>query len=136
MATVELFYRENGIVEGTIKGSTIKTIRFKREQQKELIEQIKQITGVYMLFSTDINNDDENKCVYIGKATELSKRLGQHDKNKEKDYWNETIVFTTTDNSFGDTEIRYLESRFVEIVKDAGRCICKNGNEPNIRKSK
>jgi len=58
---VTLFYRENGIVEGTIKGSTIKTIRFKREQRKELIEQIKQITGVYMLFSTDINNNDENK---------------------------------------------------------------------------
>lgn len=59
-------------------------------------------------------------------------RLNEHKRNPDKDYWNEAVVFTTSNNSFGPTEISYLENRFANMAKDANRFDIKNGNEPNI----
>ena len=38
---------------------------------------------------------------------------------------------TTQNNSFGPTEISYLENKFTQLAKEAGRFIVKNWNEPN-----
>ena len=40
-------------------------------------------------------------------------------------------MFTTTNNSFGPTEISYLENRFCNMAIEAGRYVVKNGNDPN-----
>jgi len=40
-------------------------------------------------------------------------------------------MFSTTHNSFGPTEISYLENRFCNMVLQASRYIAKNGNDPN-----
>lgn len=92
-------------------------------------------SGVYFLFGID---EETNKnLVYIGQAgvrkngEGILYRLLEHKRNPEKDYWTEAVVFTTSDNSFGATEISYLESRFCEIAKKAGRYIVNNLNEPN-----
>ena len=42
----------------------------------------------------------------------------------------EAVVFTTPNNSFGPTEISYLENRFCGLAIDAKRYIVKNGNDP------
>ena len=39
-------------------------------------------------------------------------------------------VFTTSNNSFGSTEISCLENRFCGLELEAGRYIVKNGNDP------
>ena len=43
-------------------------------------------------------------------------RLQEHKRNPEKDYWTEAVVFTTSNNSFGPTEISYLENRFCNLA--------------------
>ena len=74
--------------------------------------------------------------VYIGQAGArkngegILNRLMEHKRNPEKDYWTEAIVFTTSNNSFGATEISYLENRFCNIALDAKRYEVKNGNDP------
>ena len=40
------------------------------------------------------------------------------------------MVFTTSNNSFGPTEISYLENRFTNIAKETERYVVKNGNDP------
>ncbi len=40
-------------------------------------------------------------------------------------------MFTTTNNSFGPTEISYLENRFCNLALEAGRYQVRNGNDPN-----
>lgn len=40
-------------------------------------------------------------------------------------------MFTTTNNSFGPTEIIYLENRFRNMAVEAKRYSVKNGNDPN-----
>ena len=91
-------------------------------------------SGVYFLFGT---SDETGKgVVYVGQAGArkngegILNRLMEHKRNPEKDYWTEAIVFTTSNNSFGATEISYLENRFCNIALDAKRYEVKNGNDP------
>jgi hypothetical protein len=41
-------------------------------------------------------------------------------------------VFTTSNNSFGPTEISYLENRFTNMALEAKRYLVKNGNDPTF----
>ena len=52
-------------------------------------------------------------------------------QNPQKDYWNEAVAFATSNNSFGPTEISYLENRFCNMAREAGRCIVKNDKDPS-----
>jgi len=74
--------------------------------------------------------------VYVGQAGIRKNgegvlcRLQEHKRNIDKDYWTESIVFTTSNNSFGPTEISYLENRFCTMAIEAKRYLVKNGNDP------
>lgn len=91
-------------------------------------------SGVYFLFGTSDQTDDI--IVYIGQAgvrkngAGILCRLIEHKRNPDKHYWTEAVVFTTSNNSFGPTEISYLENRFCGLAVDTGRYIVKNGNDP------
>ena len=91
-------------------------------------------SGVYFLFGT--SDQTGKSVVYIGQAGArkngegILNRLQEHKRNPEKDYWTEAIVFTTTNNSFGPTEISYLENRFCSLASEAKRYEVKNGNDP------
>lgn len=91
-------------------------------------------SGVYFLFGKTEDTDED--VVYIGQAGArkngegILNRLQEHKRNPEKDYWTEAIVFTTSNNSFGPTEISYLENRFCGLATQAKRYVVKNGNDP------
>ena len=91
-------------------------------------------SGVYFLFGT---SDETGKgVVYIGQAgvrkngEGILNRLQEHKRNPDKDYWTEAIAFTTSNNSFGPTEISYLENRFCNLAIEANRYEVKNNNDP------
>ncbi len=98
-------------------------------------EDLKQ-SGVYFLFG--VSDDSGENVVYVGQAGERKNgegilyRLQEHKRNPDKDYWTEAIVFTTANNSFGPTEISYLENRFCNLALAAKRYKVKNGNEPAL----
>ena len=91
-------------------------------------------SGVYFLFGTSDQTGDN--VVYIGQAGArkngegLLYRLQEHKRNPDKDYWTEAVVFTTSNNSFGPTEISYLENRFCGLALAAKRYDVKNGIDP------
>ena len=91
-------------------------------------------SGVYFLFGTSEETGDA--VVYIGQAgvrkngEGILYRLQEHKRNPDKDYWTEAVVFTTSNNSFGPTEISYLENRFCSLAVAAKRYVVKNGNDP------
>lgn len=91
-------------------------------------------SGVYFLFGASENIGEG--VVYIGQAGVRKNgegilcRLQEHEKDSDKDYWTEAVVFTTSNNSFGPTEISYLENRFYALAADAKRYIVKNEIEP------
>lgn len=91
-------------------------------------------SGVYFLFG--ISDQTGEDTVYIGQAgvrkngEGILYRLQEHKRNPDKDYWTEAVVFTTSNNSFGPTEISYLENRFTNMAVGARRYLVKNGNDP------
>lgn len=91
--------------------------------------------GVYFLFG--ISDQTSENITYIGQAgirkngEGILCRLQEHKRDQEKDYyWTEAVVFTTSNNSFGPTEISYLENRFTNMAREAKRYSVKNGNDP------
>lgn len=91
-------------------------------------------SGIYFLYGT--SDQTGNNVVYVGQAGArkngegLLYRLQEHKRNPDKDYWTEAVVFTTSNNSFGPTEISYLENRFCGLALAAKRYDVKNGNDP------
>ncbi|HPE39248.1 MAG TPA: GIY-YIG nuclease family protein [Bacillota bacterium] len=91
-------------------------------------------SGIYFLFGT--SDQTGNNVVYVGQAGArkngegLLYRLLEHKRNPDKDYWTEAVVFTTSNNSFGPTEISYLENRFCGLALAAKRYDVQNGNDP------
>ena len=91
-------------------------------------------SGIYFLFGT--SDQTGNNVVYVGQAGTrkngegLLYRLQEHKRNPNKDYWTEAVVFTTSNNSFGPTEISYLENRFCGLALAAKRYDVQNGNDP------
>lgn len=82
--------------------------------------------GVYFLFEKQ-NSDSENR-VYIGESENVIKRLSDHDRNK--DFWNEVVIFTSKDENLTKSHIKYLESRLVSIGIEADRYKMENLNTP------
>lgn len=88
-------------------------------------------SGVYFLFGVS-----NKPVVYIGQAGSrkngngIFNRLLEHKKSSDKNYWSEAVVFTTSNNSFGPTEISYLENKFCNLAIEAKHCEVKNNIEP------
>jgi hypothetical protein len=135
--SINLFLMD-GTANGRIKctlanwtGVAYKITRTELDQCKER-DDLKQ-SGVYFLFGTS-DQSGEN-LVYIGQAGARKNgegilyRLQEHKRNPDKDYWTEAVVFTTSNNSFGPTEISYLENRFCKLATNAKRYLVKNSND-------
>lgn len=112
-------------------GLAYKIPRSYLEKSKER-QDLKQ-SGVYFLIEKNENGDDE---VYIGQASTRKNgegvlfRVIEHLKDNK--YFSEVVILTTQNNSFGATEISYLENRFTNLALETGRYTVRNENEPNI----
>lgn len=103
----------------------------------DIVKHLKQ-TGIYFLLGK--NADTEKNMIYIGQAGSrkngegLLGRIQEHKRNNKEKYWtdwNEAIVLTTQNDSFGATEISYLENQFTNLARSTERYDVLNGNEPN-----
>lgn len=89
-------------------------------------------SGVYFLFGKNDNDDNE---VYIGQAGIRKNgegvlfRVCEH--LKDDFYFTEAVMLTTQNNSFGPTEISYLENKFTNMATEIDRYKIINGNDPN-----
>ncbi|MFN3195569.1 MAG: GIY-YIG nuclease family protein [Chlorobiota bacterium] len=86
--------------------------------------------GVYCLKGDPID-DNYDERVYIGEAENLKVRLKQHLADAKKDF-KELIIFVSKDELLTKTQIRYLESRLVQMALDAKTAEIDNGNSPSL----
>lgn len=84
-------------------------------------------TGVYMLLNKSANLSEKGQ-LYIGEAENIFNRLTQH--VKEKDFWNEAIVFISKDDNLNKAHIKYLENRLHDIATFANRYELINNQRP------
>ncbi len=72
---------------------------------------------LYFLVS-DLSGDPE---VYIGEAENFQKRISQHNRNSDKDFWNICIVFMSKDENLSKAHVKYLEATFISDCRIANR---------------
>lgn len=84
------------------------------------------IPGVYFLLGRD--EETAQQKVYIGEGENVWERLKNHAVGK--DFWDEVIVISSKDDNITKSHIKYLESRLIEIVKEADRYALDNSNAP------
>lgn len=87
-----------------------------------------QNPGVYFLFESQAA--DSKPLAYIGESEEVAKRLTSHDRQKE--FWNEVVMFTSKDENLTKAHIKYLESSLVALSGKANRYNLENGNTPPV----
>lgn len=86
--------------------------------------------GVYCLKGDPVDEAFEEK-IYIGEAENVKARLKQHLSDSKKDF-KEIIFFISKDELLTKTQIRYLESRLIQLAIEAKTAEIDNGNSPKL----
>lgn len=86
--------------------------------------------GVYCLKGYPSSDSFEER-IYIGEAENVGIRIKQHLADSKKDF-NELIFFISKDELLTKTQIRYIESRLVQLALEAKTAEIENGNSPNL----
>lgn len=98
--------------------------------------------GIYFLLGKDKDTCKTN--IYVGQAcsrkdgTGLARRIKEHD-NKKEAFWDEFVIFTTSDNSLEKSDICYLEDKFTKLARKILNNIVQNvadTNDGNINDEK
>lgn len=86
--------------------------------------------GVYFLKSQP-NSSSFNERIYVGEAENIGKRIKQHLSDVNRDFY-ELVCFISKDELLTKTQIKYLESRVIQIAIDARTAEIENGNSPAL----
>src|SRR5690606_14803218 len=86
--------------------------------------------GIYCL-KGDPTDEAFDEKIYIGEAENIKTRLKQHLSDPNKDF-KELIFFVSKDELLTKTQIRYLESRLVQLAIEAKTAQIDNGNSPGL----
>lgn len=81
--------------------------------------------GVYIL----VGECDLSRRIYIGEGDPLMPRLDTH--YREKDWWNEVIIFTSKDQILNKAFIQFLEARLIQEALKTKRFTLANVNQPS-----
>lgn len=84
-------------------------------------------TGVYILRGQAESTPPRAK-LYIGETDDVRKRIDRH--LKEKDWWDDLIVFISKDENLNKAYVRHLEARLNEIASRAKRAELVKGQDP------
>lgn len=86
--------------------------------------------GIYCL-KGDPTDEAFAEKIYIGEAENIKTRLKQHLSDPNKDF-KEIIFFISKDELLTKTQIKYLESRLIQLAIEAKTAEIENGNSPNL----
>lgn len=99
---LKIFQGSNSKIYGISLKRSDNIIKFLKDNYKDFIFN----SGIYILIS---KNEDER--YYIGQTINGISRIEEHNRNK--DFWDECILFLTENNTWDKTIIDYLEYSFI-----------------------
>lgn len=128
------------LIDGTPSGlrtaeiglSTIKALVIPRaslsagSKRKEV-----QRTGVYILVGKDSDNPGLYK-IYVGEGDNILNRLSAHNKDPDKDFWEEAVLFVSKAENLNEAQGRFLEARLITLAKQAKRTTVTNVVGPDV----
>lgn len=86
--------------------------------------------GIYCLKGDPLDEAFQEK-IYIGEAENIRNRLKQHLTDSNKDF-KELIFFISKDELLTKTQIKYLESRLIQLAIEAKTAEIDNGTSPSL----
>jgi len=127
-------YLVDGMPTGTLTAEimnwTGKVVVFSREQLADVAKREEaHRTGVYFLDGADPENPSR-EWVYIGEADDVLKRLAIHAREERRDFWERTVVVVSKDENLTKAHVRYLESRLIQMAREANRARVVNDTSP------
>ena len=127
-ATIKLFLVKGsptGLRTAEISNWTGKAIAGPRSDLNAFLDREElRSPGVYLLTGSD--SETSEPVLYIGEAENVSKRLKQHAKNEEKDYWIHTSAFVSKDDNLTKAHIRYIEGKLIQTAYASKRAVVMN----------
>lgn len=120
----------DGLKTVEISNMTIKATVFPRPLLRDFLSREESKSpGVYIIYGKTF---DENlkPMLYIGEGDPVSERIKSHGINK--DFWTDAFVFTSKDEYLTKTQIRYLESKLIDLAKSANRVDLENVNASSL----
>lgn len=82
--------------------------------------------GVYILWE----REEEYPRAYIGESEDPSKRIYDHGRDEDKEFWTWAVVFS---GDLNKAHIQYLEAELVALAEKAKRCNRVKANTPRKR---
>ncbi|MDF2231943.1 GIY-YIG nuclease family protein [Albimonas sp. CAU 1670] len=119
-----------GVVTAEIMNWSGHALSAPRERLPEVLKrQEAKRTGVYILFGDPLDASGRRE-VYVGESDDVGKRLSQHNKDDDKDFFETFCLLTSKDQNLTKAHARYLENRITDVARRAGRAEILNRTEP------
>lgn len=87
-------------------------------------------TGIYVLLGEGSPTSPGGIRAYIGEGDDISRRLYEHARSEDKEFWNRAILLTSKDTNLTKAHARYLEARLIALGHQASRSEIVNGTAP------
>ena len=132
--TIQIFLPEGnprGVKIAELTNRVVKAILVPRNKLEYMASRNELANvGLYFLFGNTL--DKVKPVVYIGEAENCLKRLNEHNKDSNKDFWTHALVTISNINSFTKAHVKYLEHLAIKIAKDNNRFETENKNSPSL----
>ena len=113
--------------------STIKALVIPRASLSSATQRAESLkTGVYVLVGQD-SEIANLKRIYIGEGDSIIDRISKHNKDPDKDFWDEAVLFVSKDENLTKAHVRYVEARLIALAKAAKRSVVTNGTDPSVQ---
>lgn len=80
-----------------------------------------QTPAFYILLGSLSDIDVTKSEAYIGQTDNMRKRLKEHLKSKEKEFWQIALIFIAKDGSINKADVQYLEAKGIALAHKAKR---------------
>lgn len=90
-------------------------------------------TGIYILSGPDPERPS-GTIAYIGEADDVAARLRIHLRSGDKDFFTRLAIVVSSDDNLTKAHARFLESRLIRLVQQAGAASLTNGTAPDFHR--
>lgn len=123
----------SGVITAELGVSSVRAAMASRTALPDLIRREEATrTGIYLLVGPDPDLPGR-QLVYVGEGDQVRTRLAAHDADEAKEFFTRAVLIVSKDENLTKAHGRYLESRIIAAVRNAGRAKLVNGTEPPFK---
>ncbi|WP_372073576.1 GIY-YIG nuclease family protein [Tistrella mobilis] len=123
----------SGVITAELGISSVRAVVASRTALPELIRREEATrTGIYLLVGPDADVPGR-QLVYVGEGDQVKTRLAAHDSDESKEFFTRAVLVVTKDENLTKAHGRYLESRIIAAIRNAGRATLVNGTRPPFK---